>query len=555
MGFFNKYPYTDFHELNLDWVLEQIKKVNAAAGVTFDDSEAALGATNVQDAIDALQVELANVALISTVFVKVENEISLDRWQNGHTYTHLQTINSPTLMAIINAIKSGKVVCLEIADNNQKEYFYMNALTEIPGDYQHIVELYDPFDLVTLSLVINGLNDDQNIFCQILPSVQKTIVESFNSRNGAVNPEDHDYNAEQIDYDNTASQLQAANVQDAIDEVHGEIPEHVVNSFNNREGNVTPEDHDYNAEKIDYDNSVSHLQSTNVQNAIDEMIGVVISAGVASFNGRAGVVLPMAHDYDAGKIDVDTTNTNLPGTVTDVQKYIEYMHPAAITVTLTINGAKEDSITIYDSDDVQVGSCVFASDQTSGSCQINVPVGGGSYKFVSSVAKDILTGSSDFEKTISLTDAAAQTVNVMPDNMYWNGNVPYGIGKGNYAWQSGQTIVEPTYNTNEIALTQPSGGAGMWFGVLNPVDVTSFSTLKILCTITSSDGNGIRVCADDTMNDDLQNAPFNTFAGAGTVGYNVLSVDISALTGNKYIVLGNGETNGSTGVIHAIIFE
>ena len=24
-NFFNKYPYTDFHELNLDWILSQIK--------------------------------------------------------------------------------------------------------------------------------------------------------------------------------------------------------------------------------------------------------------------------------------------------------------------------------------------------------------------------------------------------------------------------------------------------------------------------------------------------------------------------------------------------
>lgn len=25
MGFFDKYPYTDFHELNLDWVLNHFK--------------------------------------------------------------------------------------------------------------------------------------------------------------------------------------------------------------------------------------------------------------------------------------------------------------------------------------------------------------------------------------------------------------------------------------------------------------------------------------------------------------------------------------------------
>ena len=30
MSFFNKYPYTDFHELNLDWVLSTIKKIIAA---------------------------------------------------------------------------------------------------------------------------------------------------------------------------------------------------------------------------------------------------------------------------------------------------------------------------------------------------------------------------------------------------------------------------------------------------------------------------------------------------------------------------------------------
>ncbi len=27
MAFFNKYPYTDFHEMNLDWILDTMKKL------------------------------------------------------------------------------------------------------------------------------------------------------------------------------------------------------------------------------------------------------------------------------------------------------------------------------------------------------------------------------------------------------------------------------------------------------------------------------------------------------------------------------------------------
>lgn len=538
MGFFSKYPYTDFHELNLDWVLEQIKKVNAASGVTFDDSEAALGATNVQDAIDKLQEEIANVALISTVFVKVENEIALDRWQNGHLYTHLQTINSPTLMQIINAIRNGKVVCLEIADSNQKEYFYMNAVTEIPGDYQHIVELYDPFDLVKLSVVINGLNDDQNIFCEILPSVQESIVESFKGRNGAVVPDDHDYTAEQIDYDNTSSGLAATDVQNAIDEVHGEIPEHVVNSFKNREGNVVPADHDYNAEQIDYDNTSSGLQATDVQAAIDEIIGLVITAGVGSFNGRSGIVLPQSGDYTAAMIPISTSNTDLPNTVHNVQEYIEYEHPAAVTVTLTINGAKEDSITIYDSDDVQVGSCIFAAGQTSGTCQISVPVGGGSYKFISSVSKDTTTGTSDYEKTVALTDSVSQTVNVYPDHsLFWYGNYIVGFTR-----ESIQPNLSKTDLTNalEIHWTASAIGSGAYY-TDNPIDLSAYSKIKMNCIGISGT---IRWYGEIASPDANSNNPAAIDASNTTDG--IKELDISSVVTSNYVgMLLGGDTDNT----------
>ena len=414
----------------------------------------------------------------------------------------------------------------------------MNAVTEIPGDYQHVIELYDPFDLVKLSLVINGLNDDQNIFCEILPSVQESIVESFNNRNGAVVPADHDYSAEQIDYDNQASQLQATNVQAAIDEVHGEIPEHVVNSFNNREGNVTPENHDYNAEQIDYDNTTSQLQATDVQAAIDEIIGLVITAGVGSFNGRSGIVLPQSGDYPASLIPISTSNTDLPNTVTNVQQYIEYEHPAAVTVTLTINGAKEDSIIIYDSNDVQVGSCIFASGQTSGTCQISVPAGGGSYKFVSSVSKNTTDGTSDYEKTVALSDAINQTVNVYPDHaLFWYGNYIVGFTRESIQPNLSKTdltnALEIHWNTNSI-------GSGAYY-TDNPIDLSTYSKVKMNCISV----NGTIRWFGEIASPDANSNNFAAIDASNTTS-GIKELDVSAVATTNYIgMLLGGDTDNT----------
>ena len=48
-------------------------------------------------------------------------------------------------------------------------------------------------------------------------------VKSFNSRNGVVLPQSGDYTANQIGYNNTGSGLAATNVQDAVDEISGNV--------------------------------------------------------------------------------------------------------------------------------------------------------------------------------------------------------------------------------------------------------------------------------------------------------------------------------------------
>ena len=59
--------------------------------------------------------------------------------------------------------------------------------------------------------------------------------------------------ASDVDYDNTVSGLTATNVQDAIDEVYGDIPT------------------SFDADDVTYDNTGSGLTATNVQDAIDEI--------------------------------------------------------------------------------------------------------------------------------------------------------------------------------------------------------------------------------------------------------------------------------------------
>ena len=57
-------------------------------------------------------------------------------------------------------------------------------------------------------------------------------VYSFNGRTGAVLPATSDYDADQVDYDNTTSGLTATNVQDAIDENASDISSHIGNTSN-----------------------------------------------------------------------------------------------------------------------------------------------------------------------------------------------------------------------------------------------------------------------------------------------------------------------------------
>lgn len=100
--------------------------------------------------------------------------------------------------------------------------------------------------------------------------------------------------AEDVDYDNSVSGLTATDVQAAIDEVVGDIPT------------------GFAATAITYDNTVSGLTAINVQNAIDELKTLIptgpnyITTGLTSVNGsinRGGYYI------ENGTVFVDITVT------------------------------------------------------------------------------------------------------------------------------------------------------------------------------------------------------------------------------------------------------
>ena len=563
MAFWNKYPYLNLNDLNLDYIMKKLKEVTSAEGVSYDDAITELGADNVQKAIEAMKTLIDEVALQSTNVVLLADTIPATYWENGHVYTHLQTVNIPVLMSIIGAVREGKIVVLKQTDNVGtivERYIYLINVEDDPNNLVHHVLFFDANENTVYRLNINGLNDDANVYVDIDTKVVIPYVNTFNGREGVVVAQAGDYTANEIDYDNTGSGLTATDVQSAINEIDANTPTTYTESFNGRSGVVLPENGDYDANQIDYDNGYSGLTATNVQDAIDEIADDILSAGVASFNSRTGAVNPQSGDYDASMIAVDTSNTDLPASVNTVQKYINYEHPATTTITLTLNGAMEDTITVEDSNGVTIGTCVFASGQTSGTLTASVAPGySDTWTFTSSVAKDTTTGTNDYSMTQTITDTVSQTVNVHPDKaLYWYGNEiePITIGRidSNGAFQTTGTIYV-VVNTNSITIPRQEGTDRYnGFKFDNALNAPIGSTLKICGTYTKNPATPPDTGLSFRYGD---NASLSTSAGinVGDWSYDGLIIDgvanVDTYNG-KYIFLGE---YGADVDIHSIWLE
>lgn len=267
----------------------------------------------------------------------------------------------------------------------------------------------------------------------------------------------------------------------------------------------------------------------------------IVGPKVTSFNGRSNIVLPQKGDYDADMIEFDPSTTSLPNTLETLQDFLEYAYPPGTTVTLTLNGAKNDVITIKDSNDQTVATCTFAAGQTSGSVQLTVPVGGASFKFVSSKAKGITseTLSSDYEKTVALTDAVSQTVNVYPKNaLSWFGNLVKPMTATGYGMANLPNTGTIEQGTDKIDVASSGTGSIAVFGTNEAIDFSQFNSLKAIEISNADDGFSIRAASQKANIATDALATISTTTGASV---KITSLDLSNVNASGYVALYVGQ--------------
>ncbi len=192
-----------------------------------------------------------------------------------------------------------------------------------------------------------------------------------------------------------------------------------------------------------------------------------------------------------------------------------------VTITLTINGAKEDTINIYDSTSTIIGTCVFLSGQTSGTCTISVPKGYTlPYTFTSLIT--------NYSKNVNISDTPSQAVNVYPDNyLFWHGN-NIGNFKAYASPNFGSASI--SISTTTISLTYTGGGSGSII-TTNKINLSSVNTITFVGTWSNANYYGVSILNS--------NNPAQQYIHSDAVKSNFynqsLVLNVSDIAGSYYI--------------------
>ena len=313
---------------------------------------------------------------------------------------------------------------------------------------------------------------------------------------------------------------------------------------------------------------------------------VVVNSGtptatvnVSSIVGDGAITATSADDsvatasYSMGVVTITAVgngSTTITVTMAESSNYlgasdtISAASSANITVTLTLNGAKEDNITIKDLNDVTVGTCIFATGQTSGTCQVTIPANGGTYKFISSVAKALDGSNTNFSKNVTLTNSLSQTVNVFPDvTSKWYGNNVTAMASSIKLTSSMEfgaatlAITEGSNYTSVVANHDQMSDRSVTYLTDAPIDVTNLTYIKAKIdaslTVTLSTFAFLSLIITSKTNEYAAQSDKYAFSTILTCSGNILSfngivtLDVSQITGNVYVGFGYGTSMRPSG--------
>ena len=146
-GFFNQYPYTNYHELNLDYILKQLKELEKSISDFLEDAEKYTDevADNLKQIISDLNIKIDNNYSTTIKYIDEQDNIL----KNG--IDDLKTELS-RLLDNVNSlyIEANKYTDEAILNNNEyiikevsKGLEFIKVLNYFTGQYESVQDMFD----------------------------------------------------------------------------------------------------------------------------------------------------------------------------------------------------------------------------------------------------------------------------------------------------------------------------------------------------------------------------------------------------------------------------